>query len=173
MKSTLLPLLISFLALFAACSPSETKTEGNGESKTQSENSHGAGHSSEHSAEPPSDAKTTSEKAIAKVMFVSPQAGAKVKSPVKVEMGVEGMTVLPAGEMKEQTGHHHLIIDGQPLGKGAVVPKDETHIHFGKGQTSAEIELKPGKHTLTLQFADGAHLSYGPDLSATIQIDVE
>lgn len=159
MKSTLLPLLISFLALAAACSPAENKTENSGD------------HGGEHTAS--TDPKATEEKPNGKIMFVSPQAGAKVKSPVKVEMGLEGMTVLPAGEMKENSGHHHLIIDGKPIPTGDVVPKDETHIHFGKGQTSTEVPLKPGKHSLTLQFADGAHKSYGPDLSSTIEIDVE
>ena len=110
-----------------------------------------------------------------KVAFVEPADGAKVKSPLKVKFGVEGMTVTPAGqELKDKThGHHHLIIDGKPIPTGQAVPADETHIHYGKGQTEAEIELKPGKHTLTMQFADGSHLSYGPTMSSTITVEVE
>ena len=29
---------------------------------------------------------------------------------------------------------------------GTVVPADERHIHFGKGQTEAELKLKPGTY---------------------------
>jgi hypothetical protein len=55
---------------------------------------------------------------------------------------------------------------------GMVVPKDETHIHYGQGQTEAEVPLAPGPHALTLQFADGNHVSYGEQLSSTITVTV-
>lgn len=109
----------------------------------------------------------------AHVFFVEPKDGAKVPTKFLVKMGVEGMTVTPAGVPKEGTGHHHLLIDHKALNKGVVVPTSDTAIHFGKGQTETEVNLKPGKHTLTLQFADGNHQSYGPDLSATITVDVQ
>lgn len=115
----------------------------------------------------PSDAK-------ARVFFAFPQDGAKVYSPVPLVFGVEGMTVTPAGQaMEDRTkGHHHVIVDGKPIAAGTAVPADDKHIHYGKGDTSAKLELPVGKHTLTLQFADGAHLSYGPDLSQTITVEV-
>ena len=94
-------------------------------------------------------------------------------SPVKVKFGVDGMAVKPAGDMSAGSGHHHLIVDGKPVPRGEVVPTDDTHIHFGKGQTETELKLAPGKHTLTMQFADGAHRSYGPDLSSTISVTVK
>ncbi len=56
---------------------------------------------------------------------------------------------------------------------GEVIPADDKHLHFGKGQSEAEVKLTPGPHTLTLQFADGAHRSYGPELSKTIKITVK
>lgn len=109
-----------------------------------------------------------------RVFFVEPADGAQVKNPVKVKFGLEGMTVRPAGEdpLDKTSGHHHLIIDGEPGALGTAVPADERHIHYGLGQTEAEVTLAPGKHTLTMQFADGAHLSYGPELSATITVEV-
>lgn len=107
------------------------------------------------------------------VMFVEPKDGATVPPEFKVVMGVEGMKVSPAGQLVEGTGHHHLIIDGQPAAKGTVVPADATHLHFGKGQTETMLKLSPGKHTLTLQFADGAHQSYGPEMSSTIHVEVK
>lgn len=107
------------------------------------------------------------------VHFVAPKDGATLSSPFKVVMGLDGMQVKNAGEMKEGTGHHHLIINGGAIPKGSVVPMDETHLHFGKGQTETELKLKPGKYKLTLQFADGAHVSYGKKLSQTITVTVK
>ncbi len=107
------------------------------------------------------------------VHFVSPADGATVAQAFQVQMGVEGMAVQPAGALKEGTGHHHLVVDGGPIAAGQPVPADATHLHFGKGQTETTLKLAPGKHTLTLQFADGQHRSYGPDLSQTITVNVE
>jgi hypothetical protein len=109
----------------------------------------------------------------ARVFFVEPADGAKVPAKFTVKMGVEGMEVAPAGTIKEGTGHHHILIDRKPLASKKVVPTSATAIHFGKGQTETELTLAPGKHSLTLQFADGNHQSYGPDLSATIHVEVE
>ena len=109
----------------------------------------------------------------ARVHFVEPADGATVKSPVKLVFGVTGAEIRPAGELVPGTGHHHVIVDGQPGEPGQVVPADATHIHYGKGQTEAELELAPGTHTLTMQLADGMHRSYGPTASATITVTVQ
>lgn len=120
-------------------------------------------------------AATLSSLALAagSVHFVEPADGASVAQEFTVKMGVEGMTVQPAGALKDGTGHHHLIIDGQPVAAGVAVPADDTHLHFGKGQTETTLKLAPGQHTLTLQFADGLHQSYGPALSRTITVTVK
>jgi hypothetical protein len=98
--------------------------------------------------------------------------GESLKSPVIVQMGVIGMEVEPAGSINEGKGHHHIIIDGGFIAEGEMVPADETHLHFGKGQVIDTLSLTPGKHTLTLQFANGAHQSYGKNWSKTIEITV-
>lgn len=108
----------------------------------------------------------------ARVFFVSLEDGQSIESPVKIEMGAEGINVHPAGEIIEGTGHHHIIVDGEPVPFGEMVPADEQHIHFGGGQTETELELTPGSHTLTLQFADGLHRSYGAEMAATINVEV-
>lgn len=107
------------------------------------------------------------------VYFVQPEDGAVLSSPVIVEFGVEGMEVEPAGELALDKGHHHIIINGDFIEKGVVVPNDETHIHYGQGQLSDTLDLEPGNYTLTMQFADGLHNSYGEQLSATVSITVE
>ncbi|MFM0739484.1 DUF4399 domain-containing protein [Paraburkholderia xenovorans] len=107
------------------------------------------------------------------VSFVAPKDGATVSNPVHVVFGVDGMKIAPAGTMTEGTGHHHLLIDGKPLPKGEVIPATETSLHFGKGQTETDLTLPPGDHTLTLQFGDGMHRSYGPEMSKTITVHVK
>lgn len=108
------------------------------------------------------------------VYFIEPQDGAEVTNPVKIKMGVGGMEIAPAGEVKEGTGHHHIIIDGPDyIEAGQVIPSDENHIHFGQGQTETELNLPPGEHTLTLQFADGEHKSYGKEWAKKIKIIVK
>ena len=110
----------------------------------------------------------------AKVVFKNLKNGVSVKSPFKVEMGTEGIKVDTAGPVIAGVGHHHLLIDAEDsLAAGTMVPKDSTHLHFGKGQTETELKLAPGKHKLTLQFADGLHRSYGGKLAATITVDVK
>jgi len=107
------------------------------------------------------------------VYFKGISDGDTVSSPLKISMGVCGMDVRKAGEVVEDTGHHHLIIDGDCIAKDETVPKDATHKHFGKGQTETTLNLTPGEHTLSLQFANGMHSSYGAEMCETIHIKVE
>jgi hypothetical protein len=107
------------------------------------------------------------------VSFVEPANGATVTSPFKVKFAVTGMEVKPAGDMTANTGHHHLLINAAPVKAGEVIPADETHIHFGKGQTETEVKLPPGTYTLSMQFANGLHQSYGPGMSKDIKVTVK
>ena len=109
----------------------------------------------------------------AEVFFANLKDGDTVTSPVKVEMGVTGMKLEPAGPIVEGSGHHHILINKGPMPFGEIIPNDETHRHYGKAQTEAELELEPGEYQLTLQYANGIHASYGPDLAASINITVE
>lgn len=110
-----------------------------------------------------------------KVFFVSPTENAVLTSPFKVKMGVKGMKVCEANKetKNKKCGHHHILVNQKPIPKGQPIPKDDNHIHFGKLQTETELTLMPGRYTLTLQFADYAHLSYGEELSATINVEVK
>ena len=107
------------------------------------------------------------------VWFVEPKDGATVTSPFKVVFGVKGMAVEPAGEIKADSGHHHLLINLGPMSAGEAIPVDDKHLHFGKAQTEAEVTLPPGQYKLTMQFANGAHVSYGPAMAASINITVK
>ena len=107
------------------------------------------------------------------VFFVEPKDGAELTSPFTVKFGVKNLLVEPAGEIKAGSGHHHLLINSDSTPSGESIPADQTHIHYGKAQTEAQISLEPGTYKLTMQFANGAHQSYGPELSKTINIIVK
>ena len=109
----------------------------------------------------------------AKVFFANLKDGQTVKSPFKVEMGVEGIGLDTAGTIREASGHHHILINLDSLAAGTVIPMDSTHLHFGKAQQSAEVKLAPGKYKLTLQYADGIHRSYGARLSTSVNVTVQ
>jgi hypothetical protein len=113
----------------------------------------------------------------AKLYIISPADGAKLTSPVEVVFGLSGMGVAPAGVEKENTGHHHLLVDA-PLPQGEAlneaIAKDAHHLHFGGGQTEAKVELTPGKHTLQLLLGDHNHIPHKtPVASEIVTIMVE
>ena len=111
--------------------------------------------------------------AQARVYFITPQNGEKLKSPVVVRFGLEQMGVAPAGVEKPDTGHHHLIIDAEVPPPSLPVPKSDHYLHFGGGQTQASVELAPGKHTLQLLLGDHNHVPHDPPVvSERITIEV-
>lgn len=109
----------------------------------------------------------------AKVYIVSPHDGETVSSPVKIVFGLSGMGVAPAGTDKENTGHHHLIIDGESLPDFSK-PMGPDVKHFGGGQTETSVTLEPGTHTLQLVLGDKNHVPHNPPLvSEKITIHVK
>lgn len=97
----------------------------------------------------------------AEVYFIDPQDGAIVSSPVTVKFGLRGMGVAPAGVEKDNTGHHHLLIDIDAPGGEALdapLPADDHHKHFGGGQTETTVELTPETHSLQLLLGDWSHI---------------
>lgn len=71
----------------------------------------------------------------------------EVTSPVEVGMKTEDL-----GD-----GHFHILVDTPCVEAGDVIPDDDEHLHFEATETSAELELEPGKHDLCLQVGDGEH----------------
>ena len=93
--------------------------------------------------------------ASAEVYIISPKDGEEVSSPVEVIFGLQGMGIAPAGINFPNTGHHHLLIDLDQLPDlKSGIPADAQHLHFGKGQTQALIELDPGCLLYTSDAAD-------------------
>lgn len=110
----------------------------------------------------------------AEVYFISPKDGESIKGPVTVRFGLKGMGIAPAGVVKENTGHHHLLIDVESIDLSLPIASDDTHKHYGGGQTETLLELPPGKHTLQMVLGDLNHFAHDPPiLSKKITITVK
>ncbi len=101
-----------------------------------------------------------------KVFITSPKDGDTVPQTFTIKFGAKNVAIIPAGTIKKNAGHHHLIIDSEytslePIPKG--VPQFK---HFGKGQTETEITLEPGEHTLQLILGDGSHKPFNPSIQS-------
>ena len=106
----------------------------------------------------------------ASVSLLSPADGERLYGPVTVTMAAEGITIEPAGEAVEGSGHFHVVVDLPCVDEGVSIPKDVNHVHFGKGQTEATVYLTAGRHELCLQVGDGVHVAQ--DLTDTITVEV-
>lgn len=99
----------------------------------------------------------------ARVFLIAPKNGEIVTSPVRVRFGIEGIELAPAGDVKENSGHHHLLVDTDPLPPmDQPLPWSDQVIHYGKAQTEASIQLSPGEHTLQLLLGAGNHIPHNP-----------
>ena len=115
---------------------------------------------------------TASEKSV---YFIEPIDGAVLTSPITIKFGLKGMGIAPAGVEKDNTGHHHLLINltelpdmTQPL------PATDQIKHFGGGQTETVLELPKGTHTLQLLLGDYAHRPHAtPIISEKITITIK
>ncbi len=149
--------IIALVVVAAACTPSKKK-----EQSTEAE-------------APTAQSEVTTEPTSTepKVFFKNITEGDTVSTPVYVEMGVEGMEIKPAGAIEEGSGHHHILINQSSWPEGQVIPASDSTIHFGKGQTETQLELEAGEYTISLQFANGAHQSYGEKMAASVKVVVK
>ena len=106
----------------------------------------------------------------AKVYFINLKDGDTVTSPFLVQFGLSGMGIAPAGVEKPNTGHHHLLIDTTLSAEQLKepIPMDDTHKHFGGGQTEAMVTLPPGRHTLQLVLGDWSHIPHVPPVMSPV-----
>ncbi len=161
-RSVSIPLVILTLVL-TGCGGSESPTE------SSSMDDSGA-----KSAATPDAMPLSASTPGAAVFVISPTNGSTVGSPVSVKFGISGMTVAPAGQFDDHSGHHHLLIDTALKNPDQPIPSDAGHRHFGKGQTETTIELDPGQHTLQLVLGDGNHVPHKPPvMSEIVTITVE
>lgn len=125
-------------------------------------------------AAPAAGLPRTPSPAGASAYIISPVDGSTVSSPVRVVFGLKGFGVVPAGIQRADAGHHHLLIDSAMPPLGLPIPNDATHVHFGRGQTEADVVLTPGRHELRLLLGDHLHVPHDPPLvSAPVVITVQ
>lgn len=109
----------------------------------------------------------------AQAYIVSPANGATVGSTFTVVFGLKGMGVAPAGVQANNTGHHHLLVDGVQM-PDLNIPLGSNVSHFGGGQTETSLTLTPGQHTLQLILGDHLHIPHNPAVvSEKITITVQ
>ncbi len=122
----------------------------------------------------PAGYKKVAAPAGAALYFINLKNGDTLASPVRVQFGLRGMGVAPAGIEKEGTGHHHLLVNVAEVDVNNPLPANDNFRHFGAGQTETMLELKPGQHTLQLMLADQNHIPHHqPLLSERITITVK
>lgn len=107
--------------------------------------------------------------------IISPLDGETVGQTFTVRFGLKGMGVAPAGVVKENTGHHHLLINSKELPDlNFPLPASDTVKHFGLGQTETVLNLPPGEHTLQLILGDYLHIPHNPPvISKEITVTVK
>lgn len=106
--------------------------------------------------------------------FITPQDGATVSGEFTIQFGLRGMGVAPAGVEKDNTGHHHLLIDVDTMpAMDMPLPSTDQVRHFGGGQTETTLKLPPGEHTLQLVLGNYAHIPHEqPVMSKKITVIV-
>jgi len=109
----------------------------------------------------------TSAPEDAAVYIVSPANGETVPPTFNVVFGLTGMGVAPAGVVRENTGHHHLLVDGVTL-PDMNMPMGDVVTHFGGGQTQTTLTLPPGTHTLQLILGDHLHIPHEPPVASEV-----
>ena len=106
----------------------------------------------------------------ATVYFINLKDGDMLTSPFKVQFGLTGMGIAPAGIERPNTGHHHVLVDTRltDAEAKAPLPMDMRHLHFGGGQTEAMLTLPPGQHTLQLVLGDWSHIPFAPPIVSPV-----
>jgi hypothetical protein len=104
----------------------------------------------------------TASAPAAEVYFIDIKNGAVISPSVTIHFGLKNMGIAPASSDRENSGHHHLLIDTELPALDQPIPNDFNHLHVGAGQTEATITLKGGEHTLQLLLGDRDHIPHTP-----------
>ena len=109
------------------------------------------------------------------VYFINLKNGDRVTSPFKIQFGLSGMGVAPAGVEKANTGHHHLLIDTTLTPEQSRSPYRPTIVTCIWRRTNRNnADATPGRHTLQLVLGDWSHVPFNPPIvSPVVTIDVK
>ena len=131
--------------------------------------------------EPPADAEETGAPeaapaaTMASVSIGSPADGAAIMTTsVTVTLTVDGVQIVPAGDMTAGTGHHHLYLDADLAAADAPVPSiPGSVVHMGDGSAEYTFEgVSAGEHRLIAVVADGVHVPLNPMVVDTVMFTV-
>ena len=84
------------------------------------------------------------------------------------------VTILPAGDMTQGTGHHHLYLNAELTPADQPVPTvPGSIVHMGDGSSTYTFEdVEPGEYTLIAVVADGVHVPLQPWVVDTVSFTV-
>ena len=125
-----------------------------------------------------SDAETSDmpmdEPAGNSVTIVTPMNGGQISgNQINVNLS-STVTILPAGDLTEGTGHHHLYLNADLTAADAPVPTvPGSIVHMGDASSSYTFEdVEPGEYTLIAVVADGIHVPLQPWVVDTVMLTV-
>ncbi|WP_435333462.1 DUF4399 domain-containing protein [Haloarchaeobius sp. TZWWS8] len=95
----------------------------------------------------------------ASISFVDLEDGASVPTPVALRWETKGVTLEPAGTVRQNAGYAHVLVDTDPIPVGKRIPSTPRIHHFGDGGTDATLDLTPGEHRLVVQLSNGSRLA--------------
>ncbi|WP_267640262.1 DUF4399 domain-containing protein [Haloarchaeobius amylolyticus] len=113
----------------------------------------------DHRATAITDTVTVTVVGGASISIVEPADGATVTNPFVVRWATEKVRLEPAGQVRQNAGHAHLLVDTDPLPVGRLIPAGPKHLHYGGGEDEATLDLSPGEHRLVCQVGNGTHLA--------------
>lgn len=131
----------------------------------------------EHTALPLTDTQSVTVEGASDVKLSAPQDGDvfSTEDTITFEPVVENVIIEPADELTQNAGHHHVLVNTDPVDTGTVIPSDDQHLHFGDGSDMPEVDasvLGTGEHEVTIQIANSEHEAY-PLATAPITITIE
>ena len=123
-----------------------------------------------------SSAETPAAEASAgTVTIITPMDGALINGSTVTVTLSSTVEIVPAGEMTQGTGHHHLYLDEDLTAADVPVPSvPNSIVHMGDASSSFVFENVPaGEHRIIAVVADGVHVPLQPWVVDTVTFTVQ
>lgn len=117
---------------------------------------------------------TAGEPEAGTVTIITPMNGALINgNQISVTLA-STVEILPAGDLTEGSGHHHLYLNADLTPADQPVPSvPGSIIHMGDASASYVFEdVEPGEYTLIAVVADGVHVPLQPWVVDTVTFTV-
>ena len=110
----------------------------------------------------------------ASVTIVTPMNGAQI-SGTQINVNLSStVPIVPAGDLTEGTGHHHLYLNAElPPADQPVPTVPGSIVHMGDASATFTFEdVEPGDYTIIAVVADGVHVPLQPWVVDTVTFTV-